>query len=75
MILVDTNILLGAAQPSHVMHTTAVTAVERLRIAEEVLCMVSQVLYEFWVVATRQVELNGLGMTATEANADLGCCS
>lgn len=31
----------------------------------------AQVLYEYWVVATRPVEQNGLGMTVAEAAADL----
>jgi len=32
---------------------------------------VPQVLYEFWSVATRPVEQNGLGMTPAEAHAQL----
>ncbi len=71
MILVDTNVVLRAAQPSHAMHGVAVAAVERLRLANEVLCVVPQVFYEFWVVATRPAELNGLGMTVAEAHADI----
>jgi hypothetical protein len=46
MILVDTNVVLRAAQPSHAMHAVAVAAVERLRLANEVLCLVPQVFYE-----------------------------
>ena len=34
------------------------------------LCVVPQVLYEYWVVATRPTK-NGLGMSVDEAEADL----
>ena len=71
MILVDTNVLLRMVQPSHSMHATALMAVSKLRLANESLCLVPQVLYEFWVVATRPVEPNGLGMTLAEAEADV----
>jgi predicted nucleic acid-binding protein len=37
----------------------------------EVLCVVPQVLYEFWAVATRPLEQNGLGMTPAEADVDI----
>ena len=71
MILVDTNILARAAQPSHSQYPTAVAAVETLRLQSEVLCVVPQVIYEFWVVATRPLDQNGLGMTASATAADL----
>ena len=71
MILVDTNIVLRAAQPSHSLHALAVASVTNLRLANETLCLVPQVLYEYWVVATRSIEQNGLGMTAAEAETDV----
>ncbi len=71
MILVDTNVLLRMAQPSHTMHAQAVSAVSSLRMRNEVLCVVPQILYEYWAAATRPVQSNGLGMTAVEADADL----
>ena len=71
MILVDTNILARSAQPGHSQHQIAIEAVEALRLRDETLCLVPQVLYEYWSVATRPVEQNGLGMTADEAAADL----
>lgn len=46
-------------------------AVQTLRLANEILCLVPQVLYEYWVVATRPVEFNGLGMTAAEVQSDV----
>lgn len=71
MILVDTNVLLRMVQPGHSMHAAALSAIAELRLGNEMLCVVPQALYEFWVVATRPVELNGLGMTAAEAAADI----
>jgi predicted nucleic acid-binding protein len=70
-VLVDTNVLLRAAEPTHVHHARAVTAIRSLRIAGDALCLVPQVHYEFWVVATRPVVSNGLGMTADEAEQSL----
>ena len=71
MILVDTNVLHGMAQPSHSMHIQALTIVGRLRFQNETLCVVPQNLYEFWVVATRPLASNGLGMTSEQADTDL----
>jgi len=71
MILVDTNVLLRFVQPSHSMHSAAVSVVNLLRTRDEILCVVPQVLYEFWVVATRPVQSNGLGMSAAAADSDL----
>ncbi len=71
MILVDTNVLLRAAQPGHSQYAAAVAAVKTARKQGEVPCVVPQVLYEFWVVATRPVADNGLGMTTTDAEADV----
>ncbi len=34
-------------------------------------CIVPQNLYEFWAVATRRVEDNGLGLSVAEAKAEL----
>jgi predicted nucleic acid-binding protein len=69
--LLDTNILTRAAQPGHSMHAAAVGAVAALRRQGEVLCLVPQNLYEFWVVCTRPVAQNGLGLTPAEAHAEL----
>jgi len=71
MILLDTNVLARSAQPGHSQYPSAIAAVETLGLRNERLCVVPQVLYEYWVVATRPVEQNGLGMTAIEAAADL----
>lgn len=71
MILVDTNILLRSAQPEHPHNPTAKAAVKEARIRGYLPCIVPQVIYEYWVVATRPVAENGLGLTSREAENDI----
>jgi predicted nucleic acid-binding protein len=66
-VLLDTNIILRLAQPNHEMHDSARDAVQRLNDQKASLCIVPQVIYEYWVVVTRPVENNGLGMTVKDA--------
>lgn len=61
-LLLDTNVLLRLAHTSSRDHATVEAAVLALAEADVELCLVPQVLYEFWVVATRPLEVNGLGM-------------
>ncbi len=68
--LLDTNILTRSAQPGHPMYQTAVDAVDGLRQRGEILHVVPQNFYEFWVVATRPVGQNGLGLTPAQARAE-----
>ena len=58
--LLDTNVLLRSVEPIHAHHPTAVRAVRDLIARGETLCVVPQVLYEFWVVATRPIRNGGL---------------
>lgn len=69
MILVDTNVLLRAAQVEHRAHAEATTALDALRRAGEELCVVPQVVYEYWVVCTRPLASNGLNLNAEEADS------
>ena len=64
-ILLDTNILLRLGDKSHPMHATATEAVNALHKNGHVSVLVPQVLYEYWVVATRPAAVNGLGMDVT----------
>ena len=70
-VLLDSNILTRLAQHTHPMHATARDAVAALRQGGDTLFIVPQNLYEFWVVATRPIAANGLGLTAAEADAEL----
>ena len=65
--LVDTNVLLRwchADSPDHALCTGALDTL--LKNGHE-LCVCAQILIEFWCVATRPINLNGLGLTAEAA--------
>ena len=67
IILADTNTLLRMVERDHVDHQVTMSAIRSLLERGDTLSIVPQVIYEFWVVATRPEELNGLGMTVSEA--------
>jgi hypothetical protein len=70
--LLDTNLLTRTAQPHHPMHQLAVDAVAALRQRGELLLLVPQNFYEFWVVCTRPAGQNGLGLTPAHVQAEFG---
>ena len=66
-VLVDTNILLRSAQPNHPLCSQATRAVSKLIWQKEAVFFCPQNIAEFWNVATRPAELNGLGLSLEEA--------
>lgn len=70
-VLFDTNIFTRAAQPGHPFQPLAVKAGDILKAKGDELCVVPQVLYEFWAVATRPGGENGLGLTTAEARMEV----
>ncbi len=66
-VLLDTNILVRLAVSAHPTHTDAVAAVHKIRQRGDQPAIVPQVLYEYWVVATRPTSQNGLGLTPSDA--------
>jgi predicted nucleic acid-binding protein len=66
-VLVDTNILLRSAQPTHPLCSEATSAVSKLLRQEDAVFFCSQNIAEFWNVATRPAEVNGLGFSHEEA--------
>lgn len=68
-ILVDTNVILRLSDKAHAMYSAARSAVDQLDAHGDELVIVPQVLYEYWVVATRPLESNGLGMAVAAADA------
>ena len=70
-ILVDTNILLRIAHKNHPHTAVAATAIQRLLGESHELRVVPQVLYEYWAVATRPVDQNGLGFSTEIVNSDI----
>jgi predicted nucleic acid-binding protein len=70
-VLIDTSTLLRTLQPSHPQRETARVAIKALTARGRDLHIVPQNLVELWVVATRPVAQNGLGLSITEAAAEL----
>lgn len=70
-ILVDTNVLLRLIELTHQQSQTCQDAVSLLQQRGHELAISPQVLYEFWVVATRAIVNNGLGLTPQEAQVEL----
>ena len=62
-VLVDTNILLRSAQPNHPQSSQATQSVSRLIRQGDQLFFCSQNIAEFWNVATRPADKNGLGLS------------
>lgn len=68
-ILVDSNVVLRLGDKGHAMHAEALAAIDRLDAHGHECLVVPQVLYEYWVVATRPLENNGLGMSVATTDA------
>ena len=64
--LVDTNILLRSAQPHHIQNPAALAALGALRAQGQTLYVCSQNIVEFWSVATKPPDVNGLGLSIVE---------
>jgi predicted nucleic acid-binding protein len=62
-VLVDTNVLLRSAQPSHPFFFQGSESIARLLEQHHQLFFCPQNIVEFWSVATRPVAQNGLGLT------------
>jgi len=60
-VLIDTNILLRAVQPSHPGNRTARMAFLALHRNGHTMCLTLQNLTEFWNVCTRPQAVNGMG--------------
>src|ERR1035441_3768982 len=70
-MLVDTSVLIRTLQPHHPLYSSADRAIRRLPERARKLHIVAQNLIELWVVATRPLGENGLGMTPGEAALEL----
>ncbi len=71
-VLVDTNILLRSAQPAHPLFSQTTHAVSRLLRQRESVFFCAQNIAEFWNVATRPTNANGLGMKSDEVLKEIG---
>jgi predicted nucleic acid-binding protein len=66
-VLVDRNILLRSAQPNHPLCYQATRAVSKLLRQNDSVFFCPQNIAEFWNVATRPADRNGLGFSHEEA--------
>lgn len=67
--ILDANLLLRLADQSNPMHQTASDAVAALLAKSALLRTVPQSFFEFWSVATRPANKNGLGLSIADAMA------
>ena len=67
-ILIDTNILLRVTETGHPQHQLTVEALDLFWTQNHELVIVPQILYEYWSVATRPLENNGLGMSPADVH-------
>ena len=68
-VLLDTNIIIRAAQPNQPTWPEINQALTALVAHGCTLCVVPQNIYEFWVVATRPLAQNGFGLTPSDAKS------
>ena len=69
--LLDTNILLRLVQKNSSIYADTRKAVLTLHNQQENLYIIPQNLFEFWAVATRPVDVNGLGLKVDEAKREM----
>lgn len=67
--LLDTNVVMRFCNSSDVQYPLAVDAISCLLAQQDECLLTAQVLIEFWVVATRPVEVNGLGWTTEQTRS------
>lgn len=69
--LVDTNVLIRMADVESKLRSTSKDAIIRLLSQGDQLFMSAQVAIEFWAVATRPKNVNGLDLSPVQADAEL----
>jgi predicted nucleic acid-binding protein len=70
-VMVDTNVLLRSAQPNHPHSSHATQAVSRLLRQRDAVFFCPQNIAEFWNVATRPGDKNGLGFSLEEVQREI----
>lgn len=69
--LLDNNVVMRFCNPSDVQHELAADAISRLLMQSDECLLVTQVIIEFWVVATRPTQVNGLGWTVEQTRSTI----
>ncbi len=70
-IQADTNIILRSVQPAHPHYQSAVNAVKYFLANGDRVYLIPQNIIEFWNVATRPIDKNGLGWTPAKTDAEI----
>ena len=70
-IILDTNILVRLKDGASPERANCAAVMNPIVIARTHLRICTQVMIEYWVVATRPVAVNGLGLTPAQADMDL----
>ncbi len=70
-LLLDSNILLRAANSADTKHLLVLDLLQQFTNEGQTLCITPQCLYEYYTVATRSVAKNGLGISSDEARQDI----
>lgn len=70
-LLVDTNIPIRALDPQDARHEVCAAALRTLSTPEHELYLCAQVIIEYWAVATRPRNVNGLGLEPGAVEASL----
>lgn len=66
--LLDTNVVLRFSNPSDTQHSLATEAVATLLLQGNECYLTAQILIELWVVATRPIDVNGLGWSVEQTH-------
>ncbi len=69
--LLDTNVVLRLSNPSDEQHKLVTEAIATLLTQGDECYLTAQVLIELWVVATRPINVNGLGWSAEETRTTI----
>lgn len=69
--LVDTNLLLRLSDKTSSSRDLVEQAIGSLRLRGDLLCITAQNIVEFWAVATRPLEANGLGWTTQRTGTEV----
>ncbi len=69
--LCDTNVVLRYVNAADADHALVARYVDDLCAGGAELCIASQILFEFWSVATRPAETNGLGLSIDKTRATI----
>jgi predicted nucleic acid-binding protein len=69
--LLDTNVVMRFCNSSDVQHQLATNAISYLLMRSHECFLATQVIIEFWVVATRPTQVNGLGWTVEQTRSTI----